>query len=143
MPATRVGRLKVRRIPKNPDLSGVVRIQGSSPFWDALRIDDIPPATDAYIDPINKPGVMRMRPRGIGACGTPYRVALPAPEGWASKKLPTRSFVLSSEHTNATLYFLAEFWRQAGVPFIGITNKHGNMFKPAIYQGSGLAYLCH
>ena len=143
MGATRVGELKVRLIPKNPDLSGVVRIQGSTPFWDALRIDDIPFPEDAYIDKVNRPGIVQMRCRGIGATATPYRVTLPPPEGWTGKKAPSRCFTLSSDHTNATLYFLAEFWRQMGVPFVGIANKHGNTFRPAIYQGTGLAYLSH
>ena len=143
MGATRVGRLKVRLIPKNPDLSGVVRIQGSSPFWDALRIDDIPFPEDARIKEGPGAGLIRMRCRGIGASATPYRVSMIPPEDWAGKKLPTRCFTLSSDHTNATLYFLAEFWRQMGVPFVGIANKHGNTFRPAIYQGSGLAYLSH
>ena len=124
----RGNRLRKKPIAKRFDGTGVVTIQASSPNWETLKLHEIPFAPERLHTTSSGDQVVFFNPRSCGAGGVPYRVALERPEGWSGKKYPTLSFVLSSNHTNETLFMLADYWIKSDVPFVGITNKHGNIF---------------
>lgn len=133
--------LKRRLIPKRIDGTGVCWFQASSGTYELLKIGGIPYPREV----VDGNGDLKVRnyfgPRRPGGCSTAYRVAFPEPEGWTANKPPTRHFVLSSKHINETLFYLAEYWRSAGIDFVGITNADGNLFRNAGLRGLDLRHL--
>ena len=130
-------------MPKYADGSGHCWISASEKTFGTLYLDELPWGDGRPLEAGHPGGNVSPATRALRGGNKTYRVRMVPPDGWTHEKDPTLSFQLSSGHVNQTLYFLAEFWRQMGVPFVGIANKHGNTFRPAIYQGTGLAYLSH
>lgn len=134
-------RLKRRLIPKRLDGTGHCWFQASSGTYDLLQIDGVPRPADSQDGEGGQILRNRFGPKRPGGCSTAYRVAFPEPEGWTANKPPTRHFVLSASHINETLFYLAEYWRQSGVVFVGVTNADGNLFKHVGLHGVNYNHL--
>ena len=133
-------RLRLTRMAKRFDGSGVVRIQCSEGAFARMKLENMPRPIDWGWES-NGYHYAVMDTRSVGADSERYRVMWLEPAGPASKKGKTSSFTLAGAHVNETLYVLAEFLRDQGVEFCKLTNKHGAGLKDARLSGSDLAYL--
>ena len=134
-------RLRSRRIAGRFDGTRTVLLQASDGVWERFLFDRLPESTD---DGYYQGGywMVTRDDRSLGVNSTPYRIQTMPPEGWTGKRPPTHSFVLSGNHTNETLFVIAEHLRHNNVPFIALANRHGNAFKHAGLSGTYLAYYC-
>ena len=133
-------RLKVARMCKKFDGTGVVKIQCSEGTYAALKLSQLPFPAEAG-EVIDGVVYMRLDSRQMGVDGQRYRVVWPELSNGPGSKPRTSSFSLSAGHSNQTLFVLAEFLRDQGVEFVGLANKHGNLFRAAGLSGTYLAYL--
>ena len=133
-------RLKVTRMPKRFDGSGVVSLQCSEGAFAALKLSEMPVPRDwgEIRDGVH---YVVMDTREMGADSQRYRVIWPEHSNGPGSKLRSSSFSLGASHTNETLFVLAEFLRTQGVDFVALANRHGNAFKAAGLSGSSFAYL--
>ena len=133
-------RLKIARMCKKFDGTGVVKIQCSEGVYTSLKLSQMPFPAEAgeVIDGVT---YMRLDSREMGVDGQRYRVIWPEPTPGPGRKYRTSSFSLSAGHINETLFVLAEFLRDQGVEFVALANKHGNSFGDARLHGGSLAYL--
>lgn len=133
-------RLRVIRMAKRFDGSGIVNLQCSEGAYTALKLSEMPRPRDwetLYGDTYR--GFMDTRQ--MGADSERYRVIWPENSNGPGSKPRTSSFTLSAAHVNETLYVLAEFLRDQGVEFVGLANKHGSQLRDVRLSGSKLAYL--
>ena len=133
-------RLKVTRMAKRFDGSGVVKIQCSEGAFAKFKLANMPVPRD-WGTVINDRRVFYMDTRGMGVDGDRFRVLWPELANGPGSKLKSSSFTLSGEYVNETLYVFAEFLRDQGVEFVKLANKHGNGFSDVRLSGSDLAYL--
>ena len=133
-------KLRVTRMAKKFDGSGVVGIQCSQGVFTSLKLANMPVPRD-WGQMVNGIRVVYMDTRGHGVDGERYRVIWPEPTPGPGRKYRTSSFTLTSAHSNETLYVLAEFLRDQGVEFVALANKHGNAFSDIRLHGTNLAYL--
>ena len=132
--------LKVTRMCKRFDGTGVIKIQASEGVFARMKLENMPhPEEDGEV--INGRRYVRMDTRSMGADSERYRVIWPELSNGEGSRLKTGSFTLSGGHCNETLFVLAEFLRDQGVDFVRIANKHGNGFRDSRLSGTNLAYL--
>ena len=132
--------LKVARMCKRFDGTGVVKIQASEGAFARMKLENMPhPAEDGEV--INGRRYVRMDTRSMGADSERYRVIWNELSNGEGSKLKSSSFTLSGGHCNETLFVLAEFLRDQGVEFNRLANKHGNGFRNSLLSGTQLAYL--
>jgi hypothetical protein len=130
----------VARMCKKFDGTGVVKIQCSEGVYTSLKLSQMPfPAEAGHV--VDGYRYMILDSRQMGVDGQRYRVIWPEPTPGPGRKYRSSSFSLSGGHSNETLFVLAEFLRDQGVDFVGLANKHGNLFRAAGLSGSSLAYL--
>ena len=133
-------RLKIARMSRKFDGTGVVKVQCSEGTYAALKLAQLPfPAEAGTI--IDGRHYMYLDSRSMGVDGQRYRVIWPELSNGPGSKPRSSSFTLSRAHVNETLYVLAEFLRDQGVEFVALANKHGNAFSDVGLSGSSLAYL--
>ena len=130
----------VTRMAKKFDGTGVVRVQTSRNAAQRMKLASMP-VPQEWGQIINYGRVINMRRHGLQAGSTAYRIQWPEYSNGPGSKLVTSRFSLSSDHINETLFVLAEFLRDQGVEFVGITNKHGSLLRDAGLSGTQLAYL--
>lgn len=125
---------------KKFDGTGSVRLQTTQSNAERLKLKNLPypPDRGHLVDGVR---VVNARRHKQNAGSTTYRVMWPEHANGPESKLVTSSFSLSSAHTNETLYVLAEFLRDQGVEFVGLTNKDGTLLRGAGFRGGKLAYL--
>ena len=133
-------RLKIARMSRKFDGTGVVKVQCSEGTYAALKLAQLPfPAEAGTI--IDGRHYMYLDSRSMGVDGQRYRVIWPELSNGPGSKPRSSSFSLSGGHINETLFVLAEFLRDQGVEFVAIANKHGNAFSDVRLHGTSLAYL--
>lgn len=133
-------RLKVTRMARRFDGSGVIKIQCSEGAFDRMKLANMPTPRD-WGTVIDGRRYVCLDTRGMGVDGERYRVMWPELSNGEGSKNKTSSFTLGGVHVNETLYVLAEFLRDQGVDFVKLTNKHGSGFRDSRLSGSSLAYL--
>ena len=121
-------------MPKTFAGTGVVRFQCSEGAYNRMRMANMPTPSD-WGETIGGYTFVRPWPRTMPADSVRYRVVWPSPPGTQEGKLPTTSFSLGGNHSNQTLFVLAQFLRDQGVEFVGLANKNGSRFKAAGLQG--------
>ena len=133
-------RLKITRMAKRFDGSGVVGIQCSEGAFSRLKLDQMPTPRDWGVV-IDGRRFVYLDSRSKGVDSERYRVIWPELSNGPGSKLRSTSFTLTGSHVNETLFVFAEFLRDQGVNFVRLANKHGNGFLDVRLSGSGLAYL--
>ena len=133
-------RLKVTRMAKRFDGSGVVGVQCSEGVFTRLKLSEMPRPRD-WGTVVNGRVMVYLDTRAKGVDSERYRVMWPELSNGPRSKPATSSFILTGSHTNETLYVFTEFLRDQGVDFVRLTNKHGNGFSDVRLSGSDLAYL--
>jgi len=128
------------RMAKRFDGSGVVRIQTTQSTAEKMKLDAMPVPAD-WGEWVDGRRVVRIVPHRLNAGSTAYRIQWPQYSNGPGSKLVTSRFSLSTQHVTETLYVLAEFLRDQGVDFVGITNQHGNPLGDVRLTGTELAYL--
>lgn len=127
-------------MPKKLDGTGAVKVQCSEGTFSALKLSLMPWPTDMGVVVDGRQWIT-MPSRHPGVDSERYRVIWPELSNGPGSKNKTSSFTLGGQHSNQTLWVLAEFLRQQGVDFVALANKHGNAFKSAALHGGQLAYL--
>ena len=130
----------VTRIAEKFDGSGVVKLQTSEGAYQRMMLQNLPSPND-WGEVVDGRRYVPMDTRGMGADSERYRVMWRVGNVGEGSSPATSSFSLDGNHSNETLFVLAEFLRDQGVEFVAITNKHGNPFKDVRLHGSKLAYL--
>ena len=121
-------------MPKKFDGTGVVRFQASEGVFNRMKMSEMPAPTNwgtivdgrRYVTPT---------PRTMPADSVRYRVIWPERVGGPDSVFSTGSFSLGGNHSNQTLFVLAQFLRDQGVEFIGLANKNGSRFKDVRLNG--------
>ena len=133
-------RLKVARMAKRFDGSGVVKIQCSEGAFAKFKLDQMPTPRD-WGEIVDGRRRVYLDTRSMGVDGDRFRVIWPELANGPGSKLKSSSFTLSGGYVNETLYIFAEFLRDQRVDFVKLANKHGNGFSDIRLSGSDLAYL--
>ena len=133
-------RLKVARMCKKFDGTGVVKIQCSEGAYAALKLSEMPYPSD-WGKVVNGKRIVPANSWKMGVDSKRYRVLWPDLTQGARPKHRSSSFALNTRHTIETLYVLADFLRRQGVDFIGLANEHGSGFRPVELGPSSLAYM--
>ena len=133
-------RLKIARMSRKFDGTGVVKVQCSEGTYAALKLAQIPWPAEAGFT-IDGQQYLYLDSRSMGVDGQRYRVIWPELSNGPGSKPRSSSFSLSAGHINETLFVLAEFLRDQGVEFVAIANKHGNAFSDVRLHGGSLAYV--
>jgi len=132
--------LRVTRMCKRFDATGVIKIQASDGAFTRMKLENMPDPPE-YGELINGRRIVQMDTVSMGADSVRYRVLWNELSNGEGSKLKSSSFTLSGGHCNETLFVLAEFLRDQGVDFNRLANKHGNGFRDSRLTGSKLAYL--
>ena len=120
-------RLRWRSLPIRLNGTGVAWIQCADDTFEEMRIGQWPSATEQGHDgqgggTIVWPGSLRQ-----GQWKT-YRFIRAGVFSEATGRPATRMFSLSPEHTNQTLFVIAQNWRDVDAPWAGLASETGARF---------------
>ena len=123
-------RLMWRSLPVRIDGSGVTWIQAASDTFDEMRIGDWPSATENGHNGLGGgqivwPGSLRKGQWKV------YRFIRAGEFSPVTGRPRTRMFALSPEHTNQTLFVIAQALRDVGAPWAGLATETGARFSHA------------
>ena len=121
-------RLMWRSLPVRIDGSGVTWIQAASDTFDEMRIGDWPSATENGHNGLGGgqivwPGSLR---KGQWKA---YRFIRAGRFTETTGRPMTSMFSLSPEHTNQTLFVIAQALRDVGAPWAGLASETGARFR--------------